>query len=571
VDAVAESYVGYPDMINLMLQWHALSGAGVEAGEVEEAVSASKRKRRDNQAAAFYLETRRELALAKSRGLVVKHLKSLVLKKFDPVRAKVLLSRDNIDTAPKFVENLIAHEEWRSMLYELAEVHRDSLMLNYAITAMIASGFKSEVQVVTGATTAFFGVFTGILGDHMLRLASSHDGTWPETVRDIAALGSLAEHTFAYVLLASRAAHECGGPEMRSFRRIAEEVLMAVAEREDMAGLPTALSLALLPGPADASAKAKDCVNRMLLKGSTNSADVAELYNICSQAAGPDAAPAAGAASGPAALLRDIRLVRLLIADLFTPSRRTIATDFRAKYAYLLALAATAGAPAAPVGQKSLLERTQAAIVELSEVTRSRYGIREDEEAHLDTIYRILAYPVACMALLHWIKEHVADSEFYSTSMYTSCNPVYFSIFVEVSERHPLLRPLVLQTLSSYFVSFGQGAVESFGAIEVKRNMIDVMVHLVRLGLVSSVMSFVASWAGGEDHSLVRYFVTRVLSFATPVYSPVFIRAMVEILQATGSRDTFTSVEQTKRAVSTFVQQARETGETIPKAVLDLE
>lgn len=565
MDAVAESYVGFPDMINLMLQWHALAGAGVEPSEVEEAVSASKRKRRDNQAAAFYMETRRELALAKSRALVVKHIKSLVLKKFDPVRAKVLLSRDNIDTAPKFVENLIAHEEWRSMLYELAEVHRDSLMLNYAITAMIASGFKSEVQVVTGATTAFFGVFTGILGDHMLRLASSHDGTWPETVRDIAALGSLAEHTFAYVLLASRAAYECGGPEMRSFRRIAEEVLMAVSEREDMAGLPTALSLALLPGPADASAKAKECVNRMLLKGSTNSADVAELYNICSQV-GPDAAPAA--------LLRDIRLVRLLIADLFTPSRRTIATDFRAKYAFLLALAATAGSPpppGAPSSQKSLLERTQAAIVELSEVTRSRYGIREDEEAHLDAIYRILAFPVACMALLHWIKEHVADSEFYSTSMYTSCNPVYFSIFVEISERHPLLRPLVLQTLSSYFVSFGQGAVESFGAIEVKRSMIDVMVHLVRLGLVSSVTSFVASWAGKEDHSLVRYFVTRVLSFATPTYSPVFIRAMFDILLATGSRDTFTSVEQTKKAVSTFVQQAKESGEPIPKAILDLE
>ena len=65
------------------------------------------------------------------QAMVENHLKSVILKTFDPKKADTIFTEEG--DAPAWLTELIEHSTWRSVVYKLAEEFPDCLMLNFTI------------------------------------------------------------------------------------------------------------------------------------------------------------------------------------------------------------------------------------------------------------------------------------------------------------------------------------------------------------------------------------------------------------------------------------------------------
>ena len=63
--------------------------------------------------------------------LVENHLRNLIMKHFDPKKADTIFNLEG--GAPAWLTEMIEHSIWRLMLYKLAELHPNCLMLNFTI------------------------------------------------------------------------------------------------------------------------------------------------------------------------------------------------------------------------------------------------------------------------------------------------------------------------------------------------------------------------------------------------------------------------------------------------------
>jgi len=69
--------------------------------------------------------------------------------------------------------------------------------------------------------------------------------------------------------------------------------------------------------------------------------------------------------------------------------------------------------------------------------------------------------------------------------------------------------------------------------LEVKKMLIDRMVHLLRKGCTVPVISYIKNcWQKQEtDVSLIRYFVSEVLDIISPPYTPDFITLLLPLVE----------------------------------------
>lgn len=65
------------------------------------------------------------------QNIVENHLKNLIMKHFDPKKADTIFNLEG--GAPSWLTEMIEHPIWRKMLYTLAELHPNCLMLNFTI------------------------------------------------------------------------------------------------------------------------------------------------------------------------------------------------------------------------------------------------------------------------------------------------------------------------------------------------------------------------------------------------------------------------------------------------------
>ena len=63
--------------------------------------------------------------------IVENHLRNLIMRHFDPKKADTIFNLEG--GAPSWLDEMIEHSIWRSMLYKLAELHPNCLMLNFTI------------------------------------------------------------------------------------------------------------------------------------------------------------------------------------------------------------------------------------------------------------------------------------------------------------------------------------------------------------------------------------------------------------------------------------------------------
>ena len=69
--------------------------------------------------------------------MVENHLKSLIVKHFDPIKADSIFNLE--EGVPAWLTEMIDHPIWRNMMYLLAEEHPHCLMLNFTIKVFLSN------------------------------------------------------------------------------------------------------------------------------------------------------------------------------------------------------------------------------------------------------------------------------------------------------------------------------------------------------------------------------------------------------------------------------------------------
>lgn len=100
VDLLSDNYTAIAQTVNLLAEWLIITGVSVSDVQL----------------------------------MVEMHLKSLVMKNFDPKKADTIFNLEG--GAPAWLTEMIEHGVWRKMLYKLAEQHPNCLMLNFTIKVL---------------------------------------------------------------------------------------------------------------------------------------------------------------------------------------------------------------------------------------------------------------------------------------------------------------------------------------------------------------------------------------------------------------------------------------------------
>ncbi|KAG0330133.1 Negative elongation factor C/D [Dissophora globulifera] len=135
VNALSTSYVGMPEMCNLMSGW--AREFDIDPVDVMQEV-----------------------------------LKEQLMERFDPES----VDRDfmNGTGTPDWLMVMIQHPFWRSVIYELSEKHQKCSLLNFAIQRISDAGYQGEIASVATAST-FVNVFSGVLLDSLDKLREEDD------------------------------------------------------------------------------------------------------------------------------------------------------------------------------------------------------------------------------------------------------------------------------------------------------------------------------------------------------------------------------------------------------------
>jgi negative elongation factor C/D len=97
VDLLSDNYAAIAQSVNLLAEWLIISG----------------------------------LPVSEVQLMVENHLKELIVKHFDPIKADSIF---NLDAGvPQWLTDMIDHPIWRNMLYQLAEEHPNCVLLNFTI------------------------------------------------------------------------------------------------------------------------------------------------------------------------------------------------------------------------------------------------------------------------------------------------------------------------------------------------------------------------------------------------------------------------------------------------------
>jgi len=145
-------------------------------------------------------------------------------------------------------------------------------------------------------------------------------------------------------------------------------------------------------------------------------------------------------------------------------------------------------------------------------------------------IFKCLKYPVVAVGVIRWVDSEVTESSYFKLT--TEHMPIHLALLDEVVILHPLLHQSVLDLIVKLFES-KQDEVEILVQLEMRKMLLDRMVHILVLGHVIPVLKYMKHcWSSGDtDISLIRYFVTEVLDAISPPYSPEFVTLFLPLVE----------------------------------------
>uniref|UniRef100_A0A674CU79 Negative elongation factor complex member C/D n=1 Tax=Salmo trutta TaxID=8032 RepID=A0A674CU79_SALTR len=451
IQLLSENYSAVAQTVNLLAEW--LIQMGVEPAQVQERVE--------------------------------NHLKSLLIKHFDPQKADSIFTVEG--ETPAWLEQMIAHTTWRDLFYKLAEAHPDCLMLNFTVKLISDAGYQGEITSVSTACQQLE-VFSRVLRTSLATLLDGGEDNLEKNLPEFAKMVCHGEHTylFAQAMMSIMSQEEQGGSAMR---RIGQEVQKSAHQRGHDA---SQITLAL--GTAAAYPRACQALGAMLSKGALNPADITVLFKMFSSMDPP-----------PVELIRVPAFLDLFMQSLFKPGSK-INQDHKHKYIHILAYAA------------SVVETWKKFI-------RCFYFLWVTIVA-----MSISRFPVVAMGVLKWVDWTVSEPRYFQ--LQTDHTPVHLALLDEISTCHQLLHPQVLQLLIKLFET-EHSQLDVMEQMELKKTLLDRMVHLLSRGYVLPVVGYIRKCLEklNTDISLIRYFVTEVLDVIAPPYTSDFVQLFLPILE----------------------------------------
>lgn len=482
IDVLAENYNSTAQMVNLFAEW--LIMTGMETNEVQQ--------------------------------LVEDHLKQMIIKHFDPQKADRIFSDENdANQTPDWLTKIIGHPSWRSLIYKLAEMYPDCMMLLFTIKLISDAGFQGEITSISTASQQLE-VFARILKTLTTNILSGGEEDIEKHITEFCRMICHGEHTYLYsqaiLTLLSRDSRGSA-----NIKRLSQEVAKYAQQNRHDA---TPITMSLI-GTA-AHPRIHSALSSMLSKNYLNPADMTTLNREYQSSESPSVS-----------FIRIPLFIELMLDSLFKPGSR-VNPEHRPKYIYLLSYAVSVVEQTGRGGRKSVnkdhLEYTSSALDKVATICQEKKGSIE-LLCEVNTLYQYIKIPVVAMGILRWVKYTVSEPSYFQLS--TDHTPIHLALLDEISIHHNTLHEKVLELLID-LMEIEPEDLEVLQQLQVKRVIIDRMVHLVSRNYVIPIIKHMRKcWQKQDtDVSLIRYFVTEVLEIIEPPYSQEFIHILLPMIEA---------------------------------------
>lgn len=505
-DVLTENYQATAEMINLTAEW--LIKTGMEVHDVQQ--------------------------------LVEDHLKQMIIKHFDPKKADKIFADDNDENqTPSWLTEIICHPSWRGLIYKLAEMYPDCMMLQFTIKLISDAGYQGEITSISTASQQLdvFARILKTLTTYILSGCPDDHEDIEKVMTEFCQMVCHGEHTYLYSqAILCLLAKDCKGSA--NIKRLSQEVAK-YAQDKRLDATPITMSLM---GTA-AHPKVYSALSSMLSRNYLNPADMTILYKEYQSHDPP-----------PVSLIRVPLFLDLILDSLFKPGSRSN-PEHRPKYIFLLAYAVsvveqTKKGSKRPVINKEHLAYTSSAIDKVATICLERKGSLE-LLSEVSTLYQYIKIPVVAMGILVWVRCTVSEPSYFRLT--TDHTPIHLALLDEISIHHNTLHEKVLELLTQ-LMNIEPEDMEVLQQLQIKRVIIDRMVHLVSRNYVIPIIKHMRRcWQKQDmDVSLIRYFVTEMLEIIEPPYSQEFVHLLLPMIEAseitgnlrTENRDHYQLVER---------------------------
>ncbi|XP_070575562.1 negative elongation factor D-like [Ptychodera flava] len=499
VELLSENYSAVAQTVNLFAEW--LISTGVNAAEVQQ--------------------------------MVENHMKTLILKHFDPKKADSIFSDEG--ETPAWLENMIQHSTWRALFYKLAEEYPDCLMLNFTIKLISDAGFQGEIANISTACHQVE-IFSRVLRTSVSKLLEGSE-EFEKQLPEFTKMVCHGEHTYLFcqTLLQVLGLDQHAGSVIR---RVTEELQKSAMERGyDVSGIGLALTTAAL------YPRACQAIAAMLSRNALNPADITVLFKMYSSPDPP-----------PVELIRIPQLLEIFIHTFFKPGAK-IHPEHKHKYIYVLAYAVSVH-ESWQQGRRLSINKDE--VKATSQALERAHNICSNERkgateltAEIQVLYQCIRYPLVAVGVLFWVEETVADPSYFQRM--TDHTPIHLALLDEISNCHPLYHASVLQLLIGLFEKV-YPELDVLVQLELKKTLLDRMVHLLSRNYVVPIITYIKKCIDRQDTdiSLIRHFVTEVLDMIASPYTSEFVQLFLPIIENEDITGTLRS-EDGKDPVSDFI------------------
>ncbi len=500
VRALTAGFRGYAEMCNLLASWSEDAGCGVE--EIQ--------------------------------GVLVKTVADRVKAVYDPQCTRNVFQTKSRNVP--WMNFMVTKPFWRSVLYELAEVHKSDAVLGLILSTIEELGHQDELATILLG----FRLFNQALVQSISKMLSSSEQKLVEDLPKFRKMCAQSPNTYLYtqlVLLSSvEAAGASGERLLRLFQELHDHV---VAEHK---GNKTVSRLGYLLMGVSQHKELSTGLFVMLENGKTNPADINKVHRSFTQ---PENRP-------PVAFLHNTAFLEMLVDDLFITGRE-IPSKYLDKYVYCLAYATSPVAGEFVDEEDSRLSAVIKAIDMASSVAKKNF-FGSELDRHLPLLHHYVAsFPVVCMGLLRWIRCNMCDRSYYEKGTHSLSMGRFLSLVLNIAATQIKLRLHCVDLLKTAYETVETSQTEEGMAGEAARVKSDLLDAVVTLLLTDDglVVAATIRWMEdlvtrvSTDTAIVRHFVKQLLTSVVAPFSPHFVEFVAKLLlHAIPQNPNYTYVQQ---------------------------
>ncbi|CAD5206638.1 unnamed protein product [Bursaphelenchus okinawaensis] len=453
----------------------------------------------------------------------------MVTKTFQPDDAdKIFDMEDGVEWLP----DLISHRPWRKLIFELSEQYPQCLMLNLAVKIISDAGFQNEINNVCTAANQVE-IFSKVFATCVLQLVKAfqvgeNTQEFQKALDELLRVVCYDEHTYYYAQAALKHLSQTSDQKVVAVCHQISQILRT--SLKDKVFETTALMLySSQESGDDIPSEGIQAILDMVSKKTLSPADVLQLYQVYFDPNPP-----------PAEIIRDSVLVKTLLNSLFNVNVAKLSLEYRSRYVYLLAYAASVG----EVNKNGMRIQTKAELDHVRnkmEELLDKLETADDLVSILPDVIKLIELPVLALGILSYVESIVLRDDVMSEPQ-----TVHLVLIDHVATLQSNMRHRVFRLLCRLYEC--QSSKNEVAELVVSRQkvVIDRFIHLFSCGYVLPVLELIPKWyeEGTIDVSLVRYFGIEVLEMTTPPYSDDFCKRMYPLITRSEIFDKVTTEKQ---------------------------